>query len=57
VKLGIFGLGYWREIARAVPGALPEARLERVWYANRGAQADDFEDTLRQLKALGCQLE
>lgn len=32
-------------------------QLERVWYANRGAQASDFEDTLKQLKALGCQLE
>lgn len=32
-------------------------RLERVWYANRGAKAEDFEETLRQLKALGCQLE
>lgn len=33
------------------------SRLEDVWYANRGAKADDFADTLEQLKALGCQLE
>jgi hypothetical protein len=32
-------------------------RLEKVWYANRGANAEDFQDTLRQLEALGCQLE
>jgi hypothetical protein len=32
-------------------------QLERIWYANRGARASDFEDTLKQLKALGCQLE
>ncbi len=33
------------------------ARLEKVWYANRGANAEDFQDTLRHLEALGCQLE
>jgi Domain of unknown function (DUF4129) len=33
------------------------SRLEKVWYANRGANAEDFQDTLRQLEALGCQLE
>jgi hypothetical protein len=32
-------------------------RLEKVWYANRGANAEDFQDTLRQLEALGCPLE
>lgn len=32
-------------------------RLERVWYANRGAGPDDFQESLRQLEALGCQLE
>jgi hypothetical protein len=32
-------------------------RLEKVWYANRGANAEDFQDTLRQLEALGCRLE
>jgi hypothetical protein len=33
------------------------AILEKAWYANRGANAEDFQDTLRQLEALGCQLE
>ncbi len=33
------------------------ARLERVWYANRGAQARDFQDALAQLKDLGCPLD
>jgi hypothetical protein len=32
-------------------------RLERVWYANRKAEAVDYEVTLRQLEAMGCQLE
>ncbi len=32
-------------------------RLERIWYANRGASPEDFRDTLRQLEALGCPLE
>ena len=32
-------------------------RLERVWYANRGAGPEDFAEALRQLKALGCQVE
>jgi hypothetical protein len=31
--------------------------FERIWYANRGAGSDDFRDALRQLEALGCQLE
>ena len=31
--------------------------LERVWYANRGAGPEDFHESLRQLEALGCQLE
>jgi hypothetical protein len=39
------------------PLAALTSRLERIWYANRGAGADDFQDTLRQLEALGCQLE
>jgi hypothetical protein len=30
------------------------ARLERVWYGYRAATAEDFEDSLDQLKALGC---
>ncbi|MGB8322017.1 MAG: DUF4129 domain-containing protein [Candidatus Acidiferrum sp.] len=32
-------------------------RLERVWYANRGAGPEDYQQTLRQLEAMGCQLE
>ena len=32
-------------------------RLERTWYANRGAGPDDFKETLRQLEAMGCPLE
>lgn len=32
-------------------------RLERAWYANRGTNARDFEDSVNQLKALGCQLD
>jgi hypothetical protein len=31
--------------------------LERAWYANRGAGAEDFQESLRHLKALGCPLE
>ncbi len=31
--------------------------FERVWYANRGARAEDFTETLRQLEALGCRLD
>lgn len=33
------------------------SRLERIWYANRMARHEDFDDTLRQLEALGCSLE
>jgi hypothetical protein len=33
------------------------SRLERIWYANRGAGPEDFQDSLRQLEALGCPLE
>lgn len=32
-------------------------RLERTWYGNRAASSEDFRDTLRQVEALGCQLE
>jgi hypothetical protein len=39
------------------PLAALTARLERIWYANRGAGPDDFRDSLRQLEALGCPLE
>ncbi len=31
--------------------------LERAWYANRGAGAEDFRESLRHLEALGCPLE
>jgi hypothetical protein len=33
------------------------SRLERVWYANRGAGPEDYRESLRQLEALGCPLE
>ncbi|HKI12776.1 MAG TPA: DUF4129 domain-containing protein [Candidatus Acidoferrum sp.] len=39
------------------PLASLTARLERTWYANRGAGPDDFRESLRQLEALGCPLE
>ena len=39
------------------PLATLTLRLERVWYANRGAGPDDFSESLRQLEALGCRLE
>jgi hypothetical protein len=32
-------------------------RLERTWYANRGAGLVDFRESLKQLEALGCPLE
>jgi hypothetical protein len=32
-------------------------RLERIWYANRGAGPEDYQQTLQQLEAMGCQLE
>jgi uncharacterized protein DUF4129 len=32
-------------------------RLERIWYANRGAAPEDYLDALRQLEAMGCQLD
>lgn len=32
-------------------------RLERTWYANRGAGPEDYEETLKQLQEMGCQLE
>jgi hypothetical protein len=31
-------------------------RLERIWYANRGAGPEDFQQSLEQLEAMGCQL-
>jgi hypothetical protein len=39
------------------PLAALTSRLERIWYANRLARLEDFDDTLRQLEALGCSLE
>jgi hypothetical protein len=39
------------------PLAALTSRLERIWYANRGAGPEDFHDSLRQLEALGCPLE
>jgi hypothetical protein len=32
-------------------------RMEKSWYANRGASSEDFRDALQQLEALGCPLE
>lgn len=31
--------------------------LERIWYANRKAGSADYLDALRQLEAMGCQLD
>jgi hypothetical protein len=31
--------------------------FERIWYANRAAGLEDFQHTLEQLEALGCQLK
>lgn len=44
-------------LARREPLAALTSRLERVWYANRGAGPEDFQDSLRQLETLGCPLE
>ncbi|HEX4546299.1 MAG TPA: DUF4129 domain-containing protein [Candidatus Acidoferrum sp.] len=60
---------YLRMVAEPAPGELGSrpahheplaaltSRLERVWYANRGAGPEDFQESLRQLEALGCHLE
>lgn len=60
---------YLRLLAELPPGELAPrlaprepladitTRLERVWYANRGASPEDFHESLRQLEALGCLLE
>jgi hypothetical protein len=45
-----------RPIYRVPLGELTK-RLERIWYANRGAGPEDFVETLKQLEAMGCQLE
>jgi len=39
------------------PLAALTARLETIWYANRGAGPEDYQDSLRQLEELGCPLE
>ena len=39
------------------PVAALTSRLEQVWYANRGARAEDFDESLRYLEALGCPLK
>ena len=31
-------------------------RFERIWYANRGAGPEDFQQSIEQLEAMGCQL-
>ena len=43
--------------SRREPLAALTARLERIWYANRPAGPEDFRESLRQLEALGCQLQ
>lgn len=60
---------YLRLVAEPLPGELASrpshreplvaltSRLERIWYANRAAGPEDFRESLRQLEALGCQLE
>ena len=32
-------------------------RLERTWYASQSANLEEFEESLKQLEALGCRLE
>jgi hypothetical protein len=39
------------------PLAALTSHLEKTWYANRGAGPHDYQDSLRQLEALGCPLE
>ena len=46
-----------RQAAYREPLSLLTARAEQVWYGNQCAHKDDFHDALRQLEALGCQLE
>jgi hypothetical protein len=45
-----------RPLYRVPLGELTK-RLELIWYANRGAGPEDFVETLKQLEAMGCQLE
>ncbi len=42
---------------RMEPLSILTTRLEQSWYAGRGASAEDFQDSLRQLETLGCLLE
>jgi hypothetical protein len=39
------------------PLAALTTRLERIWYANRPANSQDFTNSLHELEALGCPLE
>src|SRR5262249_46842848 len=41
-------------LAYREPLAVLTLRFERIWYANRSAGAEDFQESLRQLEALGC---
>ena len=43
--------------AHREPLAALTMRLERAWYANRGAGPADFRESLSHLEALGCSLE
>ena len=42
---------------RKEPLRILTSKMERSWYAGRGASAEDFQDSLRQLEALGCPLQ
>ena len=44
-------------VAYREPLSALTVRLERTWYANRGANVHDFQDVLRELEAMGCPLE
>ena len=61
---------YLRLVSEPAPGQLLVSRpahqqplsvlttlMERIWYANLSASSEDFRASLRQLEALGCQLE
>lgn len=39
------------------PLAILTTKMEQSWYADRGANANEFRDSLSQLEALGCPLE
>jgi len=59
--LGLVARDETTRLAPATPIREPLAaltsRLERVWYADRGAGPEDFRESLRQLEALGCRLD